>query len=322
MMKLKKYIFTLLIVLTTAALFSQEKSSYGYRIEGDEVVFRFDQRDYKDYTDERNQERIEFEDFDIKNVVLSGNFNMWSRDAWTMNKVDENIYEIRKKLADFKDEFVWEFKFVINNHIWAEPSYKAPNISNAKDPLGKYLATYNLRFYNSQVSKDGNTKFFLEGFKDAEKVVLAGSFNRWNEELYEMEKSEKGWGIKLQLPAGTYEYKFIVDGEWIQDPGNGKKVRNEYWGFNSVIDVEVDVTFTLFGHKEATKVILSGDFNDWDEKEYSMKKTEKGWTFTTKLVGGKYHYKFIVDGVWITDPDNTVKEYDWKGNINSVKMVR
>lgn len=321
-MNIRKYIFIFVVLLTTTALFSQEKSLNGYRIEGDEVVFRFDQRDYRNYTDEREQKSIDFEDFNIENVVLSGNFNLWSRDAWKMTKVNDNVYELRKKLSDFKDSFVWEFKFIINNHIWAEPSAKIANISEAKDDLGKYTATYNLQFYNSQVDDNGNAKFFLEGYENAEKVVIAGSFNRWNPDLYAMEKTDKGWAIRLKLSPGTYEYKFVVDGEWIQDPANGKKVRNEFWGFNSVVDVEVDVPFTLYGFKDAKTVILSGDFNDWSETEYRMTKTKKGWTFTTRLVGGKYHYKFIVDGKWIIDPDNTVKEYDWKGNVNSVKMVR
>lgn len=53
-----------------------------------------------------------------------------------------------------------------------------------------------------------------------------------------------------------------------------------------------------------------------------MTKTKKGWIFKTKLSGGKYHYKFIVDGKWKLDPNNPIKEYDWDGHINSVKMVK
>jgi len=31
---------------------------------------------------------------------------------------------------------------------------------------------------------------------------------------------------------------------------------------------------------------------------------------------------FVVNGKWITDPDNPVREYDGKGHINSVYMVK
>ena len=53
-----------------------------------------------------------------------------------------------------------------------------------------------------------------------------------------------------------------------------------------------------------------------------MTKTANSWTFTTKLSGGKHHYKFIVDGNWYLDPNNSVREYDGNGNINSIKMTK
>ncbi|EDP70000.1 hypothetical protein FBALC1_10722 [Flavobacteriales bacterium ALC-1] len=53
-----------------------------------------------------------------------------------------------------------------------------------------------------------------------------------------------------------------------------------------------------------------------------MTKVDGCWVYNQRLSGGKYHYKFIVDGNWITDPSNTVKEYDDEGNINSVCMVK
>jgi hypothetical protein len=40
-----------------------------------------------------------------------------------------------------------------------------------------------------------------------------------------------------------------------------------------------------------------------------------------KLEPGKYFYKFIVDGDWITDPGNQNAEDDGHGNINSVLVV-
>jgi len=59
-------------------------------------------------------------------------------------------------------------------------------------------------------------------------------------------------------------------------------------------------------------------FNNWSEENYVITKVDDCWIYNKKLSTGKYHYKFIVDGKWIIDPKNTVKEYDYKGNINSV----
>ncbi len=57
---------------------------------------------------------------------------------------------------------------------------------------------------------------------------------------------------------------------------------------------------------EDCEVILTGSFNNWDEQQLKMKKTDSGWSKTLILPGGKHHYKFIVDGEWKVDPENTV----------------
>ena len=68
-------------------------------------------------------------------------------------------------------------------------------------------------------------------------------------------------------------------------------------------------------------MILSGSFNNWSTHRVIMTKTDEGWSTTVDLKGGKIHYKYIVDGKWITDPANPVKEYDSHGHINSVKII-
>lgn len=320
-MKYFIHIAFLIFSFTHIDSFSQEKEIKGYRIDGDEVVFTFDKRDYTEATNENTKERLEFKDFDIKNVVVAGNFNSWSRDSWKMTQITENIYELRKRLDEFKDDFNWEFKFVINSSIWAEPDENVSNITFAKDGDKNYY-TYNLKLYNGYPSKNGNAKFFLKGYRNAKKVILAGSFNKWNEELFAMKKTNDGWELILQLKPNRYEYRFIIDGYWIEDPSNLNKTPNEYGEYNSVIDINKEVKFYLDGFLNAKKVILAGSFNNWSENSYEMQKAENGWIYTTRLPYGKHHYKFIVDGDWKTDPSNPVKEFDGHGNINSVKMVK
>ena len=45
------------------------------------------------------------------------------------------------------------------------------------------------------------------------------------------------------------------------------------------------------------------------------------WRVNIPLTGGKHHYKFIVDGQWLTDPSNPIIEDDGGGNLNSVLFV-
>ncbi len=67
-------------------------------------------------------------------------------------------------------------------------------------------------------------------------VALAGSFNNW--EPRAMVKEADGlWRITVHLERGTYQYRFLVDTEWREDPANLQRVPNDFGGYNSVIDV-------------------------------------------------------------------------------------
>ena len=320
---MKKYLlnsFIILFTLVSLSLFGQENPK-GYRVEGDEIVFSFDKREYDKATLDNTNNRLNFDDLNIQDVVVSGNFNDWSRHDWKMTKINENIYELRKNINDFKDEFAWEFKYVINNSYWAEPSKKDINSTRAKIN-GLEMRVYNLKMYTAYPSEFGNATFRLKGYEKAKKVILAGSFNKWDENLFKMEKCDGSWEITLQIKPGIYEYKFIVDGEWMEDKNNPSKIENEFDGYNSVVSIVVPITFKLQGYQNAEKVILAGSFNNWSKNKYNMTKTEDGWNIKIMLPGGKHHYKFIIDGEWTLDPTNTVSEYDEEGNINSVCMVK
>jgi 1,4-alpha-glucan branching enzyme len=67
-------------------------------------------------------------------------------------------------------------------------------------------------------------------------VSIAGTFNNWEPQA--LAKGSDGvWRIPLQLAPGTYEYRFLVDAEWRDDPNNPRKRPNEYGGNNSVCEV-------------------------------------------------------------------------------------
>ena len=78
--------------------------------------------------------------------------------------------------------------------------------------------------------------------KPMKDVYLAGSFNNWNNKQYRMEETEvKGtYSTTISLDEGDYQYKFLVDGEWIIDPNNPEKLPDGFGEFNSVISVGQD----------------------------------------------------------------------------------
>jgi len=65
---------------------------------------------------------------------------------------------------------------------------------------------------------------------------------------------------------------------------------------------EGNVTFSLKAFKDAKQVSVIGDFNNWDMFNLPMYKTEEGWEMKLNLPSGKYYYKFIVDGMWTSNP--------------------
>ena len=78
------------------------------------------------------------------------------------------------------------------------------------------------------------------------------------------------------------------------------------------------VTFILRNNANAKRVNLAGSFNQWNPDTLPMIKTDSGWIATVKLGPGKYWYKFIADGNWMLDENNSQRENDGHGNTNSV----
>ena len=73
----------------------------------------------------------------------------------------------------------------------------------------------------------------------AKKVVVAGSFNKWDTKKLAAKKDTKGnWLIKASLKPGKHEYKFIVDGSWINDPRCTSCVANTLGSHNCLVEVK------------------------------------------------------------------------------------
>jgi 1,4-alpha-glucan branching enzyme len=72
--------------------------------------------------------------------------------------------------------------------------------------------------------------------QEANEVILMGDFNHWNPKTHPMKKDESGkWMKTVIIPPGRYEYKFLVDGNWLEDPLNNVFCINCHGTHNSVI---------------------------------------------------------------------------------------
>jgi 5'-AMP-activated protein kinase regulatory beta subunit len=70
-------------------------------------------------------------------------------------------------------------------------------------------------------------------------VQLVGDFTHWLQNPIHLHKGARGiWRTQVDLAPGTYHYKFIVDGEWHDDPECVLRVANPFGGENMVCKVE------------------------------------------------------------------------------------
>jgi 1,4-alpha-glucan branching enzyme len=74
---------------------------------------------------------------------------------------------------------------------------------------------------------------------EAQEVYLTGEFNNWDTIANPMKKDKKGiWKTTISLKPGRYEYRFIADDNWENDPSCAGCVPNEFGTLNCIKIVE------------------------------------------------------------------------------------
>ncbi|MBN2169767.1 MAG: hypothetical protein JW819_00435 [Candidatus Krumholzibacteriota bacterium] len=181
----------------------------------------------------------------------------------------------------------------------------------------------------------------------AGRVEVAGTFNGWSPTL--MQKGEGDlWTFTLDLAPGEYQYKFVIDGAWREDPAAESYVDDGYGGRNGVFTMgdaaktlgaagaaagavskapaaaagaTVPVTFTFEPKTGGVRdVFLAGSFNDWSPDRDAMRDEDGDgvYTITLQLPRGRSLYKFVVDGTWLADENAAESEDDGYGGQNSI----
>ena len=70
---------------------------------------------------------------------------------------------------------------------------------------------------------------------DALNVQLVGDFTDWEDRPIEMRKSTSGvWQVTLDLETGPHYYRFLVNGEWRDDPACTVRAPNDFGSQNMV----------------------------------------------------------------------------------------
>lgn len=101
-------------------------------------------------------------------------------------------------------------------------------------------------------------------------VCISGTFTNWK--TIPMVKSHGDFVTIIDLPEGEHQYKFYVDGEWKNDPGN-KLVETEEGAKNNLITVKQS-DFEVFQALDKDSENAAND----GQKEYSQEiPTNKPW---------------------------------------------
>jgi 1,4-alpha-glucan branching enzyme len=91
---------------------------------------------------------------------------------------------------------------------------------------------------NAPAGKTTSPQTFAFSAPGAMSVQLVGDFTHWQERPISMQKGPDGvWRVTVDLPPGTYHYRFLVDGEWRDDPECALRVPNPFGTYNAVRQV-------------------------------------------------------------------------------------
>ncbi|WCT10511.1 hypothetical protein [Mucilaginibacter jinjuensis] len=232
-------------------------------------------------------------------VSVEGSFNKW---ADIPMRLRNGVWEASLYLHDGN----YLYRFIVNNTTITDPANKLTQMQNG--------------VLNSVLLMGETITFKLNGYLTAHKVYLTGGFNNWDADMLPLTKTATGWVLTYVIPAGNYQYKFVVDDQFITDPANPHQITVD-GKTNSYVSVRPNHTFVLKGYANAHTVRFMSDYTNWNEQGYTMEHRGDEWIISMRLKPGKYLYKFLVDGNWILDPGNKQWEQNQFGTGNSVLWI-
>ena len=91
---------------------------------------------------------------------------------------------------------------------------------------------------NTKSSANGRTQTFSFRAPDALSVQLVGDFTQWQERPINLQKGADGiWRTTVLIAPGAHHYRFLVDGEWRDDPECALRTQNPYGSQNRMRQV-------------------------------------------------------------------------------------
>lgn len=107
-----------------------------------------------------------------------------------------------------------------------------------------------------------------------------------------------------------------------ESPAPEKTTEQKIEEFYGAKQVGEEVVFCA-RFEDAKKVLIAGDFNNWSPMSTPLATNGRPgvWSTALPLPPGRYRYRFVVDGAWVTDPHNQYTERNDFGELNNIIEV-
>ncbi|MFA6357304.1 MAG: AAA family ATPase [Candidatus Omnitrophota bacterium] len=166
------------------------------------------------------------------------------------NKMFSNIIHVNVKLKEAQNEGLHVFAYdkycrgakdyfslsreIITQETTPQPAANLPKIFEKRMQV---ILQENLPKIQESLPKLNEIKLSIQA-PNAKEVYLAGEFNSWKlDESSKMEQSNGCWTKQLNLEDGKYRYRFVIDGNWVEDPANPQVQLNTYGTLDSLLEV-------------------------------------------------------------------------------------
>jgi 1,4-alpha-glucan branching enzyme len=95
-----------------------------------------------------------------------------------------------------------------------------------------------IRAFMAKTDESKSVQEFFFSAPEANSVQLVGDFTHWQRQPINLVKQANGvWQTSVALAAGSYHYRFLVDGAWCDDPQCTLRIPNIFGSHNMVREV-------------------------------------------------------------------------------------
>lgn len=238
-----------------------------------------------------------------------------------LTEVGDFKQKIENNLPFFKNEVEKLQRNLEEIKIQFEKNKK--KIRDQKENIIRLLKTYTEEILHELEAKWKSSNDFIN-----EEIIKM----KRNKDDFEREKKQLDDALKSHQPHDVFTASKSIDKTLLTNsvcsilvnqtlfmPGNiSNQSRSVLFGDLLL----VPIVSTEFKWEEGGETVeVSGSFNEWNKKKHvSLQKINDVFTVSIDLPAGEYHYKYIVDGIWMTNKKQPIK-YNAEGMENNVIFV-